>query len=81
MSDTIFLFFTNYLNADAEMMNNEVNDFFDKMNDINNSQIEQSFCVNNDDSISGQDENSLYSSRFTTISLLFIDIFYLYSKK
>ena len=30
----------NYLNADAEMMNNEVNDFFDKMNDINSSQIE-----------------------------------------
>ena len=61
------------------MLNNEVNDFFDKMNDIhvNSSQTEQSFCINNDDSISGQDENSLYSSRFTTTSLLFIDIFHL----
>ena len=27
------------------MMNNEVNDFFDKMNDINSSQIEQSFTM------------------------------------
>ena len=35
------------------MMNNEVNAFFDKMNDINDSQIEQSFCINNDDSITG----------------------------
>ena len=69
------------VNADAEMMNNEVNDFFDKMNDINSSKIEQSFCINNDDSISGQDENSVYSSRFTTTSLLFIDTFHLYSKK
>ena len=31
------------VNADAEMMNNEVTDFSDKMNDINSSQIEQSF--------------------------------------
>ena len=31
------------VNADAEMMNNEVYDFFDKMNDVNGSQIEQSF--------------------------------------
>ena len=69
------------MNADVEMMNNEVNDFFDKMNDINSSEIEQSFYINNDDSISDQDENSLYSSRFTTTSLLFIDIFHLYSKK
>ena len=69
------------MNAAAEMMSNEVNDFFDKMNDINSSQIEQSFSINNDDSISGQDETSLYSFRFTTTSLLFIDIFHLYSKK
>ena len=69
------------MNADAEIMNNEVNDFFDKMNDINSSQIEQSFSINNDDSISGQDENSLYSSGFTRTSPLFIDIFHPYSKK
>ena len=48
------------MNADAEMMNNEVNDFFDKMNDINRSQIERSFCINNDDSIRDQDENSVF---------------------
>ena len=64
------------VNADAEMMNNEVNDFFD-----NSNQIQQSFSINNDNSITGQDENSLYSSRFTTTSILFIDIFHLYSKK
>ena len=33
------------VNADAEMMNNEVDDFFDKINDINGSQIEQSFLL------------------------------------
>ena len=46
------------VNADAEMMNIEVNDFFDKMNDINGSQIEQFFFINNDDIMSGQSENS-----------------------
>ena len=69
------------VNADAEMMNNEVYDFFDKMNYVNGSRIEQSFFIKKDDSIGGQDENSLYSFRFTTTLPLFIDIFHLYSKK
>jgi hypothetical protein len=39
------------VNADAKMMNNEVNDFFDEMNDINGNQIEQNFFINNGDTI------------------------------
>lgn len=46
------------VNADDQMVDNEVNDFFDKMNDLNGNQIEQNFSIYNDDSISDDDENS-----------------------
>jgi hypothetical protein len=44
--------------ADAEIMDNEVNDFFDEMNDINGNQIEEDFFINNDGSISSENGNS-----------------------
>ncbi|CAF2898244.1 unnamed protein product [Rotaria sp. Silwood2] len=46
------------VNADADMMNNEVNDFFEKMNDINGNQTEQNLFINSDDSIDSGDGSS-----------------------